>query len=145
MVRRAILDSGHTFRTDLRLCEDYEFWLRLANIHNFAFTPIPLVTRRLHGSNLIDQRIALKEAAAAVLEEYEWYTPAVRRLTSLRYDLGSHHLRERRWSDAARYLEKCQATHLPLLKKAVWGAKLLLVDTLAVFWRQHGAGVEAHQ
>jgi glycosyltransferase involved in cell wall biosynthesis len=51
IVRRATWRRAGPFDTQLRNTEDWEMWLRLAKLGPPAYTPRPLIGRRLHASN----------------------------------------------------------------------------------------------
>lgn len=63
LVRRACFDSVGSFDENLRACEDWDMWLRLAaGGYEFDFVPQPLARCRVHGTNT--QKDAEKMARA---------------------------------------------------------------------------------
>ena len=56
MAKTDSLRRAGGFRSEMQYCEDYELWLRMANL-GCKFTPIPdvLVTLRIHNQNLEDK------------------------------------------------------------------------------------------
>jgi len=51
LVRRACLDHDHCFDENLRTCEDYDLWIRLASVVEFAYVDVALAIYRCHTHN----------------------------------------------------------------------------------------------
>jgi glycosyltransferase involved in cell wall biosynthesis len=55
LVRRACFDQMGVFDESLQQAEDWDLWIRISRHFRFDFVPEPLVTIRVHGSNLHKQ------------------------------------------------------------------------------------------
>jgi glycosyltransferase involved in cell wall biosynthesis len=108
------------FDADLKLAEDYDLWLELAEKKNrFAYVNAVLVNRRLHAGNVIGQKIAMMEATVKVLSRYDRFEAVLKRLSALRYDLGSAYFRQMRWGKAKEHLAQASGPGLKLAFKRV--------------------------
>ncbi len=67
--RKAILDEGG-FDTSLRVCSDYDLWLRLSLKYEFIALDEPTFKRRRHGGNLSAISLKNRLAELAVLEKF---------------------------------------------------------------------------
>jgi len=52
MIPKRLLDGSALFDTSLKVCSDYDFWLRLSTEHRFVALPDPTFKRRRHFGNL---------------------------------------------------------------------------------------------
>ena len=52
LVRKECFERLGSFRTDLRSCDDYDMWLRIAKIYPIEFLPAHVGTYRWHDGNL---------------------------------------------------------------------------------------------
>ena len=111
LVRRKRLLEAGLFDENLRGPEDIDLWIRLAPISCFAFTPEPLVVRRVHGRNLswgglefITERIKMLEKAERlemVRKQRDCRQPLRRKKARLYWEQG-YHFFERNQPAAAR-------------------------------------------
>jgi len=71
VIRRDLFDRFGGFDPQLRVCEDYDLWLRISAKHDFGLIPEPLALRRLHPQRLskscMRRNLAVK---AGVLERF---------------------------------------------------------------------------
>ncbi len=71
IIRRDVFDAFGGFNPQLRVCEDYDLWLRISTKHEFGLIPEPLALRRLHAHRLskscMRRNLAVK---AGVLERF---------------------------------------------------------------------------
>lgn len=109
MVKRSAALEVDGFDPTLRVCEDYEFWLRVLKGRKAGVVNMPLVGYRHHGDSLSDDREAMVrgriEVATRVFARPERYpTGAVaffKGETARRYaQLGRMSLHQDRFSDA---------------------------------------------
>jgi hypothetical protein len=117
----------------MRLCEDYDLWLRFA-LHGFrfAFVNATLCGRRIHEGNLIKERLAMNAAAAETLSRYRGCSPghAARldaKLSSIHYDLGSAFLKLGNWEAAYKHLK---GVHPRYGKGMKWRFKMYVASFL---------------
>ena len=70
-IRRELLDEHGTFDPDpgLRGSPDYELWLRLAPLTEFAYIPGPLLAYRVHGGQMSAGRREMELGALLALEK----------------------------------------------------------------------------
>jgi glycosyltransferase involved in cell wall biosynthesis len=71
LVRRSVLDEHGVFDTDpgLRGTEDFELWLRLAVVVEFAYVPEPLLLYRVHTGGLSADQPRLQAAGVVALDK----------------------------------------------------------------------------
>lgn len=71
VIRRDLFETFGGFNPQLRVCEDYDLWLRISTKHEFGLIPEPLALRRLHDQRLskscMRRNLAIK---ASVLERF---------------------------------------------------------------------------
>jgi glycosyltransferase involved in cell wall biosynthesis len=65
-IRRTTFTSAGGFNENLRTCEEWEFWLRLAAVGVPAWVPNPLVGYRTHAGNAILDVVALVQGARTI-------------------------------------------------------------------------------
>ncbi len=143
MFRRSCVDKAGLFDANLRISEDFEYWLRMSSVCRFAFMDRVLLRRRRHDSNLINDRQTRLRCRISILQSMADRFPQLtaeqlsgldRQLAGLHYDLGSLYLREGRFAAASEHLERCRkANHSPI----AW-AKRLVASGLGLI--QKGAG-----
>lgn len=56
MMRREVLDRVGRFDEGLKYTQDYDYWIRVAYFHNFAYLDRPLVRYRIHPQQTTQQR-----------------------------------------------------------------------------------------
>ena len=61
VVRRELLDKVGGYDEDLRVCEDYSLWIRLAQESEIGFVDSPLVLIRRHEAHYFGETTALAE------------------------------------------------------------------------------------
>jgi len=69
IVKRECLEKVGLFREDLRISEDYDLWLRIADEYEIGFLDEPLVIRNRHGSNLTEDRYLYITSCIQLFEE----------------------------------------------------------------------------
>ncbi|AEF99637.1 glycosyltransferase [Methylomonas methanica] len=69
LIKRDLIIALGGFREHLRQAEDYQFWIRLAAISDFVFTPKPLMLYRQHGANTTAQDIPPRYWTIQAFEE----------------------------------------------------------------------------
>ncbi len=129
MMRRSAVWAVGGMDESLRLCEDFDLWVRMAkNGANFGIVNEVLAHRRIHSGNLVNQRLELKAAECVVLERHDCLGSDFlrRRLSDNHYDLGSAYLKMMRWDKASEHLSRVLPTgvkqHVVLaLKRALAG------------------------
>jgi glycosyltransferase involved in cell wall biosynthesis len=65
MIHRDAFEAVGGFNQDLRACEEWDLWLRLARIESPGRVPSPLVAYRMHAGNAILDVAAIVEGARA--------------------------------------------------------------------------------
>jgi len=69
IVERECLEKVGLFREDLRISEDYDLWLRIADEYEIGFLDEPLVIRNRHESNLTGDRYLYITSCIQLFEE----------------------------------------------------------------------------
>ena len=96
LVRREVLKRVGHFSENLRITEDYDLWLRIAQEHSVCFVDRPLVTRRRTADNLTNDRylyahssLTLHEKLLAMNEGHPLRRAIIqRKLNADRFNLG---------------------------------------------------------
>ncbi len=70
MTKREVLLSEGLFDQQLRSCEDWDLWLRLAPKYDFLGSPARLVRYRIHGSSLSANLDGMRRAITAVYAKH---------------------------------------------------------------------------
>lgn len=60
MIRREVLDRVGLFNQELRLAEDYDYWLRIADLYDASFCESPILVKRYYGTQNISGGRSLK-------------------------------------------------------------------------------------
>jgi glycosyltransferase involved in cell wall biosynthesis len=107
MVRRSVLDRTGGFDESLRNAEDYDLWLRIAEIAEIGLVPEPLAAWRKREGQASRQRDAMLRGEVRVLEKALARSPALRadarrRLARLQDESGWFDLAEGRRGSALR-------------------------------------------
>lgn len=76
--RRDLLRQAGCFDPVMVPSEDYDLWLKISLLCEFAGLPEPLMQRRQHGGNISRQHKARNEVVRAILKERFWRDPAGR-------------------------------------------------------------------
>lgn len=111
VVRRALLQAhGLAFRPGRKGTEDWDLWLRLALVCQFAAVTTPLLHYRLHAQNISSHTPLMAASAATTLQSFAvdvaaaiTEPPRLRRLQRL--------IRQARSWHALRYGHQCLANH----------------------------------
>ena len=69
LYRAEVMKEIGTYRTDLFLVEDYDYWLRISRKFKIAFCHEVLYEYRLHEKSLTEER---KQEVRRILGEYQW-------------------------------------------------------------------------
>ncbi len=90
--RRAVLEVGG-YDERLRIVPDWDLWLRLAKDHTFLYSPKPLASYRIHGTNLsYDQVAQFFDEARLIYDELFTRDPSLRPLQrSIRARIEARH------------------------------------------------------
>lgn len=67
LVRRKCFNDVGLFDETLRVCEDWDMWIRLSRKYRFAYVPKPLVNYRIHKNNLTADSINMRKGDYSVL------------------------------------------------------------------------------
>ena len=67
--KRAAMERVGFIREDLRCAEDYDWWLRWALTARCGFLDHVVVKRRIHGNNIIGDRVLMLKSTLAVLTD----------------------------------------------------------------------------
>jgi len=70
MLPRSILKASATFDTSLKVCSDYDLWLRLSTQYRFVALPKPTFKRRRHPDNLSGPSLENRLTEFKVLERF---------------------------------------------------------------------------
>jgi glycosyltransferase involved in cell wall biosynthesis len=70
VVRREVIELVGQFVLDQTHCEDWDLWLRLSLVTNFAVIPEPLVRYRIHDGNSSGDALALERDTFATLDRF---------------------------------------------------------------------------
>ncbi len=114
--RTDALTSLGGFDERFLVCEDVHLWLRAARRFPFSFIPEILANRRRHDANLVNDWARLQNFRIRILEDLLRTLPSLtrhekaalhRRLSSVRYDLGSWHFRQSQFAQAHLHLSHC--------------------------------------
>ena len=76
MYRSSVLRQSGGFNASLRICEDYDLYLRLAKKYGVAWHPQTVAEYRLHGNNMSRDPAAMLEHALSVLDRHGASNPA---------------------------------------------------------------------
>lgn len=139
LIRRSAL-GRHRFNPSIRLCEDMDLWLTLAEAGaSFSFSRDIQIMRRMHSGNLVSARLELKEAACEVLMAHfpnhhcDTERAAIeRRVSSHRYDIGSAQIFRGVWADARANLFAVQVEYLTLAMRVKFFLKLCLCAVIVI-------------
>ncbi len=116
MFRRSCLEKAGLFDVNLRIAEDFEYWLRMSSVCRFGFMDHVLLKRRRHDSNLINDRLTRLRCRIGILENLGLRFPQLtegqrsavaRQLSDLHYDLGSLCFRQGQFATALNHFRKC--------------------------------------
>lgn len=66
VVRRTVFDTVGHFDESLRICEDYDLWLRIAERFELIFVDVPLLKRHRTGDNLTGNRLLFAQSLVAL-------------------------------------------------------------------------------
>jgi glycosyltransferase involved in cell wall biosynthesis len=133
LFRRSCIATVGPLDSTVEPAEDYEFWFRFAlQGFRFGFINAVLCRRRMHQGNIVNQWAAMAGSVAEVLRRYRDHSPAhrqraLRRLSGLHYDLGSHLLYRREFGRAFHYLRQASPGGSTRL---AWVAKLAVARLL---------------
>ena len=132
LFEKQILQEAGGFDESLRVCSDYDLWLRLSLKHFFTGLPKPTYKRRRHIGNLSAYSTANHILELKVLEHFYYERGgkevlpknlAMRRLSQQLYRVGKCALKEGDIETAKEYFKRSYTTHLNLKS----GAKRLLL------------------
>jgi glycosyltransferase involved in cell wall biosynthesis len=118
MVRRSVLDLVGVFDESLRSAEDYDLWLRIAEVAEIGFLPEPLASWREREGQASRQRDAMLRGELLVLEK------ALRRSPDLRAKLGGKARRRlAQLHDESGWLDLVEGRLAPALGKFLRAAR----------------------
>jgi len=70
VLRKSIVDQIGQFNEKLKVCEDYDYWLRCALVAKFLVINTPLVRRRIHGSNVTGNYLIIAQYLEKTLTNF---------------------------------------------------------------------------
>jgi glycosyltransferase involved in cell wall biosynthesis len=115
MFPKHILDADTAFDTTLKVCSDYDLWLRLSMRYEFVALADPVFKRRRHSSNLSARSFKSRLTELNVLERFYYEKGgdrviprrlAMRRLSKEAYRVGKSALAEGNLKAVQKYFEK---------------------------------------
>lgn len=68
VVRRTVFEAVGSFDESLRICEDYDLWLRIAERFELIFVDAPLLKRHRTGANLTGNRLLFAQCLVVLFE-----------------------------------------------------------------------------
>lgn len=135
--RQTLLQAG-CFDPAMVPSEDYDLWLRMSLLGDFACANEPLMLRRRHAGNISRQHKARNETVRAVLKERFWCQPAARRairesharavLAKSFYRAGRALLRGGWNNSARRFLRRSLGYRPTYLRAIFWQAAAVCVS-----------------
>ena len=134
MFPKKVLKEAGGFDQSLRVCSDYDLWLRLSLKYRFIALPEPTFKRRRHTGNLsqISAENQIKELE--VLEHFYYDKGgreainakiAMRRLSKEQYRVGKYLLKENKIGEAVRYFHASCKLKLNLKALSMWWVTFL--------------------
>jgi len=136
---RSILKGSMAFDTSLKVCSDYDFWLRLSTKHGFIALPEPVFKRRRHPANLSAASLENCLTELGVLERFYYekggrkFIPekiAQKVFSKKRYRAGRYAIREGAYDQALWLLGQSLRQH-PNLKSLICWTKAMITKRLA--------------
>jgi len=130
-----LLRRANGFDTSLRVCSDYDLWLRLSLQCRFIAVPSPLFKRRRHMGNLSQPSFANRMTEFKVLENFYYnrgghkavpFLRAMRRLSKEGYRAGRAAIREGLKNQACLLLKQAFLRY-PSIKVLLWWAVALTI------------------
>lgn len=70
VIKRSVFSEIGLFDENLRACEDWDMWIRIAKKYQFDFIDTPLVSIRVHQNNMQKDRIRMLSAELMVLNKF---------------------------------------------------------------------------
>jgi len=120
MFPKRILQGRPAFDTSLKVCSDYDLWLRLSMKYRFVALPEPIFKRRRHSANLSTASFENRLAELKVLEDFYYKKGgkeiipkhvAMKRFGKESYRAGRHAIREGLYAQAYELLLKSFRQH----------------------------------
>lgn len=105
MVHRAVFEKVGLFKEDLRCCEDYDMWLRIAKEYHAYSLEEPLLRYRVHGANMSGNICQLEIYSKKVIDSALETSPAHIQAAS------SHYYHRLYMHCAAKYFEVGEYRH----------------------------------
>jgi hypothetical protein len=144
LLRRSLLAPGEGFRTDMRVAEDSELILRLAQRTYFAAIQEPLVAYRIHTGQVMQQVCVEEMIAAHEILMREHITPGTLSPALRRQSLAARCVRWAAWSvregkqeAAKRQLLRAAALQPGiLLTRRWWVVAAVIVAPTLLQWRR---------
>jgi len=134
VMRKNCFQRSGYFPENMRQAEDYALWLRAATCCQWGFIDKVLLLRRRHETNLVNSWFERKQLVGQLLKSLleSDIAPGQKALVSqklneLYYDLGSNHLRARRFADAAGAFSRMD----PQMRRPLWYPKYALSALLS--------------
>lgn len=70
LIKRSVFSETGLFDEDLRACEDWDMWMRIAKKYQFDFISDPLVSIRVHQNNMQKDAMRMLSAELMVLNKF---------------------------------------------------------------------------
>lgn len=130
--RRILQDTA--FDTSLKVCSDYDLWLRLSLKYRFVALAGPVFKRRRHAGNLSGRSLENRLAELKVLERFYYEKggakvvpkrTSMRRLSKEEFRVGLCALKENDYQRARTYLAK-SVKHYPNVKSLLYWIKVII-------------------
>jgi glycosyltransferase involved in cell wall biosynthesis len=121
LFKKSCLQSVGFMNEEFPHCEDYEYWLRFAEISRMGFVARILAHRRLHGSNAMNEAYVQNcEATLTLLKRLRQKTglsavvgrTLAHRIALIQYDLASELIKRHRFKDALSQLGELRSDDL---------------------------------
>ncbi len=135
---RSILKDSVAFDTSLKVCSDYDFWLRLSIRHKFIALPEPVFKRRRHPANLSAASLENYLTELKVLERFYYekggrkFIPekiAQKVFSKKHYRAGRYAIREGAYDQALRLLGQ-SLRQQPNLKSLICWTRAVIAKKL---------------
>jgi glycosyltransferase involved in cell wall biosynthesis len=149
LLRRSCFERIGYFREDMCQAEDYELWLRAAQLCRWGFVDSVLLHRRRHASNLINDWVTRKKLMVGFLQTMldsgrnSEHAPLVRKnLSAAHYDLGSYFAKRGAFHEAAAHLSLVAPEHRPAFWYPKAAVSVLLSRAIDIVRKSRSRGIQ---
>lgn len=129
MFPKRVLQEAGGFDESLKICSDYNLWLRLSLKYRFVALSEPTFKRRRHTGNLSKVSAENQIKELEVLERFYYEKGgknaipekiAMRRLSREQYRVGKYLLKENKFDEAVRYFHASSSSYLNPRALLMW-------------------------